>query len=475
MQFYLVLTLATLFIVVFACLLWLRTRNVTFPFGIMLIYYWTIYGGWSIVADRLRDEGSGSYGYLEEKLFPINLDHSYFWALVLYSVFVVTIQISLLALLPSGSPCSRQRNTPIRIKHFPLLLLSGLAGVLSYLFIRADLENAAWLNVSAYALTRARAGETFELFTIHQLLNRACLISSALGLAVVCSGQRARLFIGTRFWLPGLGYASILSGMFWLALLLGNKNELVYAGLSGILFYTANAFRPRRLFLALFCTAGILGLWLVDLLRGLPLSKLAETFLNLEADELMGIFRMVSSGTEAFAAHFSLYGALAYNIPMTWGSSFISLASSFVPRIVSSDRPADIYQHYVEHIGATEGQGYTIHHASGWYLNFGIVGVILGGVAIAWLWATIYKYYLHSNNSWSLPLRVLSRLAPWTFVAYLPMVLRAGPEVYKAVIFEAILLPVIPFTLSCMNLSVTRTLSLKSSQPLPSGGNQAEH
>jgi len=35
-------------------------------------------------------------------------------------------------------------------------------------------------------------------------------------------------------------------------------------------------------------------------------------------------------------------------------------------------------------VGAIQNQGYSLHHATGWYLNFGYFGVALGAVVMAW-------------------------------------------------------------------------------------------
>ena len=80
-----------------------------------------------------------------------------------------------------------------------------------------------------------------------------------------------------------------------------------------------------------------------------------------------------------------------HHVPWTWGSSVLSLALSAVPRIFWAARPDTIYVHYAAFLGLEAGQGYTIHHATGWYLNFGPVGVLLGGGALGSLWGWLYR------------------------------------------------------------------------------------
>ena len=92
----------------------------------------------------------------------------------------------------------------------------------------------------------------------------------------------------------------------------------------------------------------------------------------------------ILQSNEAFAAHFSLYGTLKFNVAPTIGWSVYSLAASIVPRMVWADRPEDVYPYYAEQVGVNPDQGYTLHHATGWYLNFGFTGIIAGGLFVGW-------------------------------------------------------------------------------------------
>ena len=53
------------------------------------------------------------------------------------------------------------------------------------------------------------------------------------------------------------------------------------------------------------------------------------------------------------------------------------------------------YQYYATGVGAREGQGYSIHHATGWYLNFGVAGVVMGAILLGRLWAGLYNNHRH--------------------------------------------------------------------------------
>ena len=102
MDFYLLLTGVTIVILLLAGLVWSRTRHLSFPLGIGLIYYWSLFGAWSIVQDRLGGESGKRYDYLEAKLFPVMLDEHYLMTLLLYAAFIILIEIALLLFL---KPC----------------------------------------------------------------------------------------------------------------------------------------------------------------------------------------------------------------------------------------------------------------------------------------------------------------------------------------------------------------------------------
>ncbi|MBI4001537.1 MAG: hypothetical protein HY348_07120 [Nitrospira defluvii] len=441
MDFYLLLTSATAVIVLLAWLVWSRTHHISFPLGIGLIYYWSLFGAWSIVGDRLGGENGKRYDYLEAKLFPIMLDADYLMTLLLYAAFIILIEIALLMFLKPRPVSDETLQAPVDVSHGVFLLLAVLCGLGSYGLIREYLEMADSMNLSAYMVTRGGLGELPPYFTIHQLLSRGALLSAAIGVSIVCSGGGARLFVGAGGWAVKAGYMAVVAGLFWFALILGNKNELLFAGIGGVLLYLANARRPQLVALSLTAVVGFIGLWLVDTLRGLPLAAVAGGLQDLEPSHWLEAAQFVTSSNEAFSAHFSLYGALALNVPLTYGESVVSVVASVIPRFAWPDRPPDIYLHYADSIGVAEGQGFTIHHATGWYLNFGMLGILIGALLWGWIWAKCYANFhrggLQQSRFWML----WTRIAPWMFVASIPMLIRAGFEGYKALLVEAFFLP----------------------------------
>ena len=183
MEFFVLLTVATVLIAVLALALYRKRCDVGLLVGLGALYYWSLYGAWFVVIDKTGGFSGKNYHYLEQKLFPIQLDNNYLLTLILYSSFIIVVELTLLAAL------SRRRERPIPrllLRHEPILLIGFLAG-LGSVFIISEKVAAAWaLNTSAYWYTRS---ETDQWFTLHQVLNRVALIPPAIGFATLLAGR----------------------------------------------------------------------------------------------------------------------------------------------------------------------------------------------------------------------------------------------------------------------------------------------
>jgi hypothetical protein len=144
-----------------------------------------------------------------------------------------------------------------------------------------------------------------------------------------------------------------------------------------------------------------------------------------------------------------MYGVLSRNVEPQFGYSVYSLLCSVIPRILWPDRPNDIYLYYSESVGTVQNQGYSLHHATGWYLNFGVLGVLLGGVVMGLVWAMCINARRKIRGLSGLAFRLFAIVAPWFFAACLPPMLRAGPEAYKGLVIEGALIPVGVLILAC--------------------------
>lgn len=422
---------ATFIIGGLAVVLWWRTRNVSIQVGIAILYYWSLAGAWNVISARLwSDFGKGS-NYLEEKLFPINLDEYYLETLILYAVFIVAIEITLFYSLRS----QRAARVPRKIMHSTVFAVTAFTGLVSFLIIESKISLALDLGVSGYYVTRASS----NFFSLHQIMNETCLTVLALGFAVYCSGPDARLLIGNHKRSILLGYTVLITSAYMFNVLLGNRHEMLNAGIAGTLLYIANSRRPRWSLLAMVAVIGFFALAFIDRYRGLPIAAVPSKLGSITTDEIMEVFMTPAFSSENFAAHCSMYGVLSYHIPPKFGMSFVSLGASIIPGFIWKERPEGVYPYYTANVQAMENQGYTIHHATGWYLNFGLFGVVLGGVVLAMVWAQCINAVTRGGGR--RPYFVLRVLAPILFVAYMPSVIRAGPEAYKSLLIEGILLP----------------------------------
>jgi len=442
MEYFAILGVSTAVIAALAFALYRLRRDVGLIVGALALYYWSLLGAWSIVVDKTGGFSGKNYHYLEYKLFPIVLDSRYMLTLGLYAGFIAVAQLTLLAALPR----TRERAIPrLILRHEPILVAAFLAGIGSYFLIREKIGTAWALNASAYVYTRTQPD---QWFTLHQVLNRVAMLPPAIGFAALVAGNRSRYFLSVRRRYTLAAYLLLFLAMGIFTFVLGNKNEVLESLIAGTLAYVASVRKPSLWKVSLTVGAGLWFLYSIDFFRGVPVAGL-QAAVGERLSETSGVAHFVSSSNEAFAAHFSLYGVLAGGVPPKFGYSLYSLICSIVPRVLWPDRPLDIYFYYSARVGAIQNQGYSLHHATGWYLNFGIAGVFLGGAVLGLVWAFCLNAHQRIRDKSGLLFRLFAVISPWLFVAYLPSLLRAGPEGYKGFVIEAVLIPVGTLFFAC--------------------------
>ncbi len=450
MEYFALLAIATLVIIVLAVALYLRRRDAGTLVGIGVLYYWSLFGAWYIVIDKTGGFSGKNYGYLEGKLFPIVLDRNYLVALALYAGFIILVELTLLLAV---APAKGNRDlAPLTLRHGPILLIGLVAGVASLLLVE-DKLGAAWtLNESAYVYTRT---QTDEWFTLHQVLNRVAMVPPAIGLAVLAAGKRSRALVSVqrRYTLPA--YLLLLGGMLAFTFILGNKNEVLSTLVAGMLAYLGLVRKPKWIRAGLVVAGGLWMLYAIDFFRAVPFASL-EAAVSARADQATGMANFLTSSNEAYGAHFSMYGVLAGGVEPRFGYSLYSLVCSVIPRVLWPDRPPDIYRYYSESVGAIQNQGYSLHHATGWYLNFGYLGVALGAVVMGLVWA--YCLNAHRRAGAGYLFRLFGAVAPWLFVACLPPLIRAGPEGYKGFLIEGVMIPVGVLAMACRRPKIRKPL-----------------
>jgi hypothetical protein len=166
-------------------------------------------------------------------------------------------------------------------------------------------------------------------------------------------------------------------------------------------------------------------------------------------EEATAVATFVTSNNEAYAAHLSLYGVLTTGTEPRFGYSLYSLACSAIPRVLWPHRPPDIYNYYADSVGAIQDQGYAIHHATGWYLNFGYAGVAIGAIVMGLVWGYCCNAQQRMSAKSGFAFRLFAIISPWLFVACLPPLIRAGPEGYKGFIIEGLMIPIGTLAFAC--------------------------
>jgi hypothetical protein len=232
---------------------------------------------------------------------------------------------------------------------------------------------------------------------------------------------------------------------------LGDRSVLISSIVPAFLVYLSNVRRPKWGHIRLLSIFSVAIIGVFSLIRGRPYHSL---FSNFNTEDLIYGFKAAFVNNEAFASHFSLYGALKFDIPLKPGYSILSLLVSIVPKIFWGNRPQTIYSYYAEYVGALPGRGYTLHHATGWYLNFGFLGIILGAIIVGWIW--VYLYNISQKEACTYRNRTLclySKIGFYIFSGYIPIFIRAGIEVYKSAIIGVFFIPLIIIFLSSTKFS----------------------
>jgi len=435
--FYLTTGAITILVAVLGYLIWLKTKSVHFVFGAAAIYFWSIHGAWGLTYDKTVGSEEFRYHYLEASLFQVMLDHHYLTSLLIYGVFcLVTLTTTFLLVDSSKSEEVSRHSEKIPVNHTVILLFSLTSAAASFLIIANEFATAVVLGQTGYS---AIGAETIEFFTIHQIFGRAALFSCLIGFTLLIAGQDNRYFESRSRPLHFAAYLLLAGGLIAYMMLLGNKNELFTGFVFAVLLFLGTHGRPPHRKTVL---TGVVLFFLVasvDYFRGVAL--LSGGASEVSGSEVAAQTARIVFSNEAFAAHFSMYGAVKYDVGPTYGTGMNALLFSVVPINVWPDRPVGNYSYYAAEVGAEAGRGYTIHHATSWYIDFGIPGVILGALTLGAIWASLHNGFARTLPGALTIRRIFFLVAPFGFSAYMPGVIRAGVETYKGTFLGAVAIP----------------------------------
>jgi hypothetical protein len=465
------LFLVTFNIVLLTSKIWKATKSWCFVVGICCIYYWSLMGSWFVCIDLLNNNMLQKYGlhyyHIYDLLFEVKLDYNYLMTISLYGLFIIIFQIMLLYLIKSTkSQMSDLSKNTLTFNSINATVIAIACLFLSFAIEFEDIMYAIKFGDSIYTVTR---NSSSKFYTFHQLANQVSILIIFFAFILILrksSDENNVLKIEKKYnWLV---ITTLIIVILYLTSL-GNKHELFTAGIFSIVYFMHDRklLDKRNLNLLWLIPFFVLPLMFNDPIRAL-LPKIINSIMNVDEYNLSpntiammrtsgygsqnvseisnsAFYNMVFSN-EMFYAQFSLYGILLFKMPYMMGASLISLFSSFIPKVFGLTRSMDAYTYYSIMAHTKEGQGYTINHIAAWYLNFGIFGIVLGAVVLAYFF-TINNWFLNriKNNK----INFLLKLSPFLMASFIPNLIRTGPEGYKSVIFEGLLIPMF-FILICL-------------------------
>lgn len=446
MSYFLLLLLSTAIILALTVVIWRRTKTFSFVLGIFFLFYWGLAGSWIFYFDAISGFQGAEIGlhyyYIFDVLFKVKLDHSFLLAIVFHAAFIISIQLSVLLFYRKKADTV---NRILIVDYKKLALIGLLAFLCSNFFIYDEIIEAYRHNKILYHVVELTEN---RFFSLHQLFLQISITATVFlfGLLLSPKARKIKLNIYGR---KAYFYGFLLIGIVLPFLtILGNKKELLFAGMLTILFFLDNNKKNASNFkrLGIITLIIILPLFSTDIIRGKQFRSLlnldifgTKTEVEKKSFKPSDIVGAVLFSNELFFANFSMYGAIEKNVPVNTGISIKYLGASMVPRAIKNERPADVYSHYAKGVGADleSGQGYTIHHATAWMLNFGKIGIILGGLFIGFIWGKLSSLSLKRKGTTFK--KIIIFLAPAITCAYLPILIRSGIESYKGFFIEGIL------------------------------------
>lgn len=424
---YFVLCVITIYLVVTVLHIIRKTSSLILVTPIFVMYFWSLFGVWSWIPMKL----GGGFNFYESIMFVVNIDEFYLESLVLYSIFIGvftayvnnfarnqhrdTYQIEQKKIKYRGFIDKLAKRKPYYV------IIYSMFFYFVFMSMR-DISSAIQQGVSAYGVSRFDS----SLGGLNTLVDFFGNTSMYLIIPLLFS-NRTKKFKIIYIICPLIMY-------FTINLLLGNRNILLSILIIIVILFSElnglkKTFRPHYLLLA-FC--GLLGIQLISFIRGISIAQV------LAGDFEFSIKNLISSlgnSAEQYAAQLSMYGVLKNEVPCTFGTSLLFLFSTFVPAFLGLPRPDRIYMYYVmQTMHGKPDIGVTIHHATAWYLNFGLIGIIVGAL----LWGVFLKFLYKRRLSF-----IYFYGSILFSVASIQMIRDGGPESYKGALLLVTIIPML--------------------------------
>ncbi|MGO4257753.1 hypothetical protein [Marmoricola sp. RAF53] len=412
-----------------------RTRDPGSTLILAFGAYWTLVGALYFLVAKRRAGGS-VYTYLEDRLFPVNIDSVYALTLLAYAVFLLVMVCGFIALSRQhrqggAAALSAWERLSQTFVHPRMLALVALLTVPKIYVVRGLIAGNADAG-SLYEATRTVKGAMASQLHLYQYLNLATAYPLTIGFALWLGFQSGRKsYRPTHRALIWAVYGVLLAEVIGENALLGNRAVplVVMAGLAAGWArwrYLPSQGRARSgltLLLVGLGIAGFLGLGAIGDARGGNLTSPTAIGASLVSNlkDPANIAVQIGKSAEKVAAHMSLVGVI---------KDGPGLRQPFA---------ANSYEVYTTLVNAPADQVFTIHPVAAWWLRVGPAGIVLAGlllaVAVAFFQRLAFRPRGAVFSAFALPAAVLP-------AAGLPIImLRSGPESLRALVMELLIIP----------------------------------
>jgi len=215
--------------------------------------------------------------------------------------------------------------------------------------------------------------------------------------------------------------------------IIGDRSQMIVPLIAAIIAYDRLVAKITFTVKTFFIISSLITVnFIVKSLRGENLQELSAILSSEERFNPTVVVSAVVLSVESFAAYAAMPFFVISNLGGSLlGKSFAYLAVSILPRSVAPFRPVGTFSYgqYAEMANLVgSDRGYTMHFAADCYLNFGCVGVIVGGAVMGWLMGRLEKKSLQGRWFWL--------AAHCMILGAIPYHLRSTIEGLKSVIFE---------------------------------------
>ncbi len=477
---------------------WKVERNIIFPVFTGIFYCWSIAGAWLFSFDALTHAGKNigfQYYYLLEKMFPVAYDDTYHQVIWMYSGFIICLQLFVLFGLKWLKKQTKQIKPQglVSLKSNSFVVISLLALIFSFWIVKDVIMYSLLLNESVYLNIRSAP---IQGYTLHQYACWIMIVSLYFYLGLYLREKQTYIKVEKPKFIFWLVFA--ICNLY--LIIIGSRHEIFFGG---IVVFILMSYPFRKIRNSKTTYSMSIGLWLFILMLNDPVRSLmpviasnyglTEALYTPEREKEANLFQLARTArlqkrmlleetaqipnqnidslssqdkkrytslvyqdnslltklsfsvvnivfsNEMFAGHFSMYGVVKKKVETKWGFSFKNLMYSFIPSIVIKERPMDSYTYYSQQMNFKGKQGFTINHITAWYLNASYFGLIIGPFFLSLL--LLFPLYL-SNKFKSPVYQLFAIIALCSITAFGSMLIRSGPEAFKAVLYESILIPI---------------------------------